>query len=272
MLSQADEQRLAALRAELAALKQQRKGQAIAAKKSKQWVSTKNRLPEHGPMRGSIQVLAWAGGRLELCWFDDVKIKWDRDNGTWCIWPEDRVEGVTHYMESDWGVKDFYVPLYGPGIVNRLRYLWLWFRYGVNDMAYDLKPKGWSRGNAQLDKKVVYYQNKSGKVSLGLPEDRPAPKGCKKIICNNVFEAERFSELQRRQERSENGRTMEQREQVEGAAQKEWRSNANNLMVNARNETNREFMRAALERNENHKPWEYTRESYLHNEGFEEKR
>jgi hypothetical protein len=172
-------------------------------------------------------------------------------------------------MPTDW-MYSKYVPKHGPGLLNRLRYLWQRFTEGAHDMAYDLRPSGWG-SKAQLDKKVVYYRSKSGKVALGLPEDRPAPKGCEKIICGSVQEAERYSELQRRQERVEHGMTMEQREQVEGSAQKEWRRNAHNLMANARNQVNRDFMEAALKRNAEHKPWQYTRESYLHNEGYEDK-
>jgi hypothetical protein len=64
---------------------------------------------------------------------------------------------------------------------------------------------------------------------------------------------------------------MEKREQIEGAVQSEWRKNAQNLMMNARNQVNREFMEAALKRNAEHKPWKYERISFLHSEGFEEK-
>ena len=213
--------RIQTLQAELAALKQQSKEQSRSLKESKQWINAKKRLPERSSIRGSIQVLAWADGKLELCWFDDEKVKWDRYNGTWCIWPEDNVEGVTHWMGTDWSVKDFYVPSCGPGLKNRVAYLWRRFTEGASDMAHDIRPKSWSRGNIQLDKKVVYYKNRYGKVELGLPEDRPAPKGCQKIVCNNVFEAERYSEIVRRQERSEHGRIKEDREQIEGEAQKE---------------------------------------------------
>ena len=262
--------RISVLQSELVALKKERKEQAIALKRSRKWVSVKKRLPERGPMRGSIRVLAWANGQLEFCWFDDEKIKWDRDNGTWCVWPEDRVESVTHWMESDWGVKDFYCPPCGPGIVNRILYLWRRFTQGVSDTAHDMRPKSWSRGNVQLDKKPVFYKDSRGKIVTGLPEDRPAPKGFQKIVCNNVQEAERLSSLQRQQEKYEHGRIKEEREQIEGAAQKEWRRNAIRLMENARNQTNKDFMAEALKRNAEHRPWEYTRESYLHAEGHEE--
>src|SRR5208337_3162891 len=260
------------LKAEMKALKRERKEQSLALKKSKQWVKTKKRFPkplatDGGWFEGTVRVIAWHDGHMDLCWYDEDKNIFQKYNGTMAVYPEDTVENVSHWMQSDWQIKGFYIPAHGPGIKNFLLCHWENLTGKASDMAYDMSPKSWSRGNAQLDKKVVYYRNRAGKVSLGLPEDRPAPKGCQKIVCNNVFEAERYSELQRRQERSEQRMTMEQREQVEGAAQKEWRSNAHNLMMNARNQVNREFMEAALKRNAEHRPWEYTRESYLHNEG-----
>lgn len=255
--------RIDVLKSELAALKQQRRAQKQTAKKESTWVKAEIRSPEGNTRR----VLVWANDQLERCWSRDGKFY--SYDGTWFVTEKELLNGVTHWMPTDW-MYSKYIPKHGPGLMNRLRYLWNKFTDGAQDMAHDLRPSGWG-SKAQLDKKVVYYVSKSGKVALGLPENRPAPKGCEKIICGSVQEAERYSELQRRQERVEHGRTMEQREQVEGSAQKEWRRNAHNLMANARNQVNRDFMEAALKRNAEHKPWQYTRESYLHNEGYEEK-
>jgi len=55
MPSTINEQRLTMLRAELSALKQQRKEETIALKKSQQWVSIKKRLPENEDQR----VIVW---------------------------------------------------------------------------------------------------------------------------------------------------------------------------------------------------------------------
>ena len=212
------------------------------------WKKVEKRLPDT-----DRQVFALAGSCAYLAYYRE---------GEWWMTYTIKLGDVTRWMEVPGEPKDLEY------WVKRLRE-W-WERRKVNaQQASDLLT-GWTSRNAQLGKKVVYYRDRSGKVVLGLPEDRPAPKGHQKIICNNVFEAERYSELQRRQERVEHGRTMEQREQVEGSAQKEWRRNAHNLMANARNQVNRDFMEAALKRNAEHRPWEYERTSYLHQVGHEE--
>jgi hypothetical protein len=258
------------LQAELAALKKERNEQAIVAKKEKKWVSVKKRLPKRGPMSGSIHVLAWANEKLELCWFDDEKVEWHRYNGTWCVRPKDRVENVTHWIGTDW-MTSKYCPPYGPGIKNFLIYHWYRMTDRASDMAYDLRPKGWSK-TAQLGNKPVFYKDSSGKLMTGLPENIPSPRGYEKIVCNSANEAERYSSLQRQQERYEHGKQQAERGAIEAEFQHEWRSDAHHLMANARNNKNREFMRRALERNESHSdPTKYERESYLHSEAFEDK-
>ena len=253
--------RIEVLKSELASLKKQRKEQAIALKKSKQWVSVKRRLPENEDQR----VIVWREDHIELCWYS--KEKWYTYNGSFFLTEKDVIDNVSHWLGTDW-MHSKYSPSYGPGIKNFIRYYWHRLTDKASDVAYDMRPKGWSKA-AQLSQKVVYYQDRYGKVVTGLPEDRPAPRGMQKIVCNNIFEAEKLSELQRRQERSEHGRIKEEREQIEGAAQKEWRRNAIRLMENSRNQVNRDFMEAALKRNAEHRPWEYERESYLHAEGHE---
>ena len=138
-------------------------------------------------------------------------------------------------------------------------------------MAYDLRPKGWG-SKAQLDKKVTYYRDSTGKLMTGLPEFMPAPKGYEKIVCGSVQEAERYSALQRRQENYEHSRQSEERGRIEGEFQAAIRSEMTTKMLNARNNTNREFMRRALERNaDKSDPTRYERESYLHSEAFEDR-
>jgi hypothetical protein len=266
--------RISILKEELAELKKERKEQSIALKKSKQWVSVKKRLPEPliatgGWKEGTIRVIVWHDNRMEVCFYDEERNIFNRYNGTMAIYPEDKVDGVTHWMQSDWFLKDYYIPPYGPGIVNFLRYWWMRITYKAQDMAYDLRPKSRS-SKAQLDKKVVFYRDRSGKVMTGMPENIPAPKGFEKIVCNNVYEAERFSEQQRRQERVEHGRQQAERGAIEAEFQREIRSEMTTKMLNARNATNREFMRRALENNANRKdPTAYERESYLHAEAYE---
>ena len=254
--------RISSLQSELNILKAQRNEAQRQAKVQRRWVSVKKRLPDADTLR----VLAWADGHVERCWFKDEK--WYLYDGTFFLTEKDRITSVTHWMARDWMVSKEW-PLYGPGLKNRLLYYWRRFTEGAQDIACDLRPRGWG-GNAQLSNKVTYYQDASGKLMTGLPEFMPAPKGYSKIVCNNVQEAERYSALQRRQESHEHGKEMEQRGAIEGQFKDQIRSDMRTLYANARNPTNREFMRRALERNENTSdPTRYERESYLHAEGYE---
>ena len=131
--------------------------------------------------------------------------------------------------------------------------------------------KDWTN-KAQMDKKPVFYLDRSGKVMSGMPENIPAPYGLQKIVCGSALEAERYSSLQRQQERVDHRRQQAERGAIEGQFQSEIRSEMTTKMLNARNATNREFMRRALEMNAKRSdPTAYERESYLHAEAFEDK-
>jgi len=178
------------------------------------------------------------------------------------------IDGVSHWLGTDW-MHSKYSPSYGPGIKNFLLYHWYNLTDRASDMAYDLRPKGWSR-TAQLSKKVTFYKDASGKLMAGLPENIPAPKGYQKIVCNSALEAERYSSLQRQQEQVEHRCQQEQRGAVEGQFAEELRSEMRTKMANARNNLNKDFMRRALERMDGKKdPTAYERESYLHSEAYE---
>ena len=255
--------RIQTLQAELAALKQQRKEQAIAAKKEQQWVSVKKRLPENEDQR----VIVWRDGHMELCWFS--KKKWYAYNGTFFLQDKDMIDGVSHWQGTDW-MTSKYVPFYGPGIKNFLIFQWYRLTDKASDMAYDLRPKGRSK-DAQMDKKVTFYRDSSGKIMGGLPENIPAPKGYEKIVCGSAMEAERYSSLQRRQEQIEHRYQQEQRGAVEGQFAEELRSEMRTKMANARNNLNKDFMRRALQRMDGKTdPTRFERESFLHSEGYEQ--
>jgi hypothetical protein len=272
----AQENRIEVLQTELAALKQQRKEKAIAAKRSKKWVSVKKRMPgDDDPWDwiDSIKaaVLIWRNGHVEHGCYDKENKRWYEDDGTYCyIWAKETTEGITHWMDQHWRTADCWYPPYGPGIVNRIVYIWRRFTQGVSDTAHDMRPKSWSMGKAQLDKKVVFYKDASGKIMSGMPENLPAPRGYEKIICNSAHEAERLSELQRRQERVEHRRQQEQRGAIEAEFIGQIRSDRRTLMANARDNKNRDFLRRAEEMSEGRKnPTAYERESYLHAEAYE---
>ena len=132
--------------------------------------------------------------------------------------------------------------------------------------------KGWTSTNAQMGKKVVFYKDTSGRLVTGMPENIPCPAGMQKIVCTSALEAERLSGIQRRQEHSEHRFEQERRGSIEAEFQREIRSEMHEKMKNARNSFNKDFLRRALERNENRSdPTKYERESYLHAEGFEDR-
>ena len=94
-----------------------------------------------------------------------------------------------------------------------------------------------------------------------------------KIVCNNVYEAEKYSELQRQQESRELRIENERRRAIEEPKLDEIRRHRRTLMENARNNMNRDFLRAAEEwSSKKPKSWERRRESFLHSEGYEEGR
>ena len=161
--------RIDILESELSSLKQQRKEQAISAKKEKTWVSVKKRLPENEDQR----VIVWREDHIELCWFS--KEKWYTYNGTYFLQDKDVIDGVKHWLGIDW-MTSKYTPPYGPGIKNFLLYHWYKLTDRASDMAHDLRPEGWSK-TAQLSKKPTFYRDSSGKLMTGLPEHIPAPKG-----------------------------------------------------------------------------------------------
>ena len=254
--------RIQTLQAELAALKQQRKEHAIAAKKEKTWVSVKKRLPEKEDQR----VIVWRGDHIELCWYS--KQKWFTYNGSFFLQEKDVIDGVSHWMGTDW-LSSRYSPSYGPGIKNFLRFQWYRLTDKASDVAYDLRPKAWTN-KAQMDKKVVFFKDSSGRIMAGMPENIPAPKGYEKIVCGSAMEAERYSSLQRRQEQVEHRYQQEQRGAVEGQFAEELRSEMRTKMANARNNLNKDFMRRALQRMDGKTdPTAYERESYLHSEAYE---
>jgi hypothetical protein len=125
--------------------------------------------------------------------------------------------------------------------------------------------------NAQLARKIVYwYDETTGDIRMGLPEQFPAPRGFQKIVCNSAHEAETWSERMRRWERIKQQMEDEQRELVEGPIRANLRSYMHHQMANARNNMNREFLRQHLEQyGARPDKTKTTRESYLHAEGFE---
>jgi len=211
-------------------------------------------------------VIVWANGQMECCWVSGGEFF--LYDGTWMMAEKNRIGDATHWINIDWMISKSW-PEHGPGIVNKARHHWRKLTNKAQDMAYDLRPKGWSK-TAQLTKKVTFYRDASGRIMTGMPENIPTPRGLERIVCGTVQDAERYSALQRRQEGYEHRRQLEERGAIEGQFRDEIRSEMRTKMANARNNTNREFMRRALERMDSHgDPTAYERESYLHSEAYE---
>jgi len=215
------------------------------------WIKVTKKLPDT-----DRHVIALSGHGTFLSFVID---------GEWHLTRTMRLGDVTKWMEMPGEPKDLAY------WTNRLREWWTKRKSDAHQAGDWLT--GWASSTAQLGKKPVFYRDGSGAILTGMPENLPAPRGYEKIVCNNVREAERYSEMQRQQERVSHGRQREERGAVEAQFQAEIRSEMTTKMLNARNNVNREFMRRALENNaQRGDPTAYERESYLHAEGFEQGR
>lgn len=125
--------------------------------------------------------------------------------------------------------------------------------------------------NAQLSKKIVYWRNPINReLRMGLPEQYPAPWGWEKIVCGSALAAEYWSNEMRKQERIREQVEEEQREAIEGPMKKQLRLHMLNLMANARNQINRDFLARHLELYDKRPDkTKSQRESYLHAEAYE---
>ena len=124
--------------------------------------------------------------------------------------------------------------------------------------------------NAQLGKKIVYWQDRNGQIYMGLPEAYPAPFGMEKIICVSALQAEFWSKRMRDQERVREMAKDEERDKVEGPIRDNLRKHILHLAANARNNMNRDFLHKHLENYERRPDLTKTRrQSYLHAEAFE---
>jgi hypothetical protein len=229
------------------------------------WVKVEKRLPDPETLRAIVCHY----GVIDRAWFS--KGQWYAYDGTFFLTEKDKINDVTHWLPIDWLTSKTW-PAYGPGLKNRLIYLWQRLTDRAQDVAYDLRPKGWSK-KAQLSKKPTFYRDSSGKIMSGMPENIPAPRGFEKIVCGSAMEAERYSSLQRSQEQVEHRRQQEQRGAVEAEFIGQIRSDRRTLMANARDNKNRDFLRRAEQMSEGRRdPTAYERESYLHAEAFEDRR
>jgi hypothetical protein len=228
------------------------------------WIKVDKQMPDAETLRAVVSV----HGGERRAWFS--KGQWYEYDGTFFLTEKNKIDGVTHWLPIDWMTSKEW-PQYAPGLRNRMRYFWQRLIYGAQDMAYDLRPNGWGK-TAQMSKKPVFYKDSSGKIMSGMPESIPAPKGYEKIVCGSALEAERYSSMQRQQERFEHRAEQERRGAIEAEFIGQIRSDRRTLIANARNNRNRDFLRRAEEMSAGRQdPTAYERESHLHAEAFEDR-
>ncbi len=141
-------------------------------------------------------------------------------------------------------------------------------------------PEIWIPGQSRPAVKkiaiVFYHQKSTGRILVGAPEQYPLPSmfarmGYEKIVCTTAQDVDRWDKKYREQEKRENEMTDEQREAIEGPIRQMVRAELVTSMLNARNEVNREFCRAAIARLD--EDWEnkkMKRESFQHIVGYED--
>lgn len=127
--------------------------------------------------------------------------------------------------------------------------------------------------NAQLRIKVVFYRwpKKGNRLTVGFPDQFPAPEGAEKIVCNSAREVERWDAAMRQQDADDHEKEIESRENFEGPIRKMLREEMHHLQANARNQLNRDFMAKSIAKIEEKHALDSkeTREGYMHAEAFE---
>lgn len=125
--------------------------------------------------------------------------------------------------------------------------------------------------NIQLATKIIFYQHTvTGQITMGFPEQFPAPPYYNKIVCQTAHDAESWSQKMREQEVAREAMIDEEREAIEGEMLRNLRSHMHNQIANARNNKNRDFLKIWMERADRiPSKTKMKRESYLHAEAFE---
>lgn len=121
---------------------------------------------------------------------------------------------------------------------------------------------------------VVFYVNRklNGRILVGAPADYPAPADCEKIVCTTAAEVDLWDKKLRAQEKAEAEMTAEEREKIEGPIRDYVRKEMIFRLMTSRNEVNRQFCRAALNRldEEEAKKKKEREERYMHCLAYED--
>jgi hypothetical protein len=210
------------------------------------WIKIEKRLPED-----DRQVFALSGQCAYLANYRE---------GKWWITYTIGLGGVTRWMDLPGEPKDFSY------WKNRL--IEWWSRRKVNAQQTSDWLTGWTSKNAQLDKKIVYWTNASGEIRMGMPEHFPASKGFQKVVCNNTFEAEKWSDRLRQYNLTKEKAKDEERDRFEGPIRSEIKNRMQRVMKNSRNQINHDFVARYMEKMDRDRT-KMSREEYLHSEGHE---
>ncbi len=118
---------------------------------------------------------------------------------------------------------------------------------------------------------VFYLHSQTRLIVVGAPENFPAPPGFLKVVCRSASEVDAMSQKMREQERLQDEMTDEAREAFEGPIRKWARGQLVTAMMNARNQINKDFCRAALQKmDEDEERRRMKKISFMHAEAFED--
>lgn len=103
------------------------------------------------------------------------------------------------------------------------------------------------KGHNDLRIAVVFYTwpKNGNRITVGFPEQFPAPHGAVKNVCHTAKEVEKWDAALRQQERDDAEKSAEERERTEGPLVKYMDAEFNRLRASARDNKNREFMDAS---------------------------
>jgi hypothetical protein len=137
----------------------------------------------------------------------------------------------------------------------------------LTDAAGRITPR-----NAQMGKKIYFWHNpRTDHIYQGAgPQfDSFMPPGYERITCNHAWEAERWSQRLRDQEKRIAEATDYERELIEGPMRVDLRAELNKKIKEARNGVNRRLLEVSLQKlNELEAKGKAVRESWLHVEAY----
>ena len=123
---------------------------------------------------------------------------------------------------------------------------------------------------------VFWFSRKLNRINVGLPEQYPIPRvllnlGFEKVVCRSAHDVDLWSQKLRDQEKRDSEMSDEERYNFEGPLRAELRKDLVSRMLNSRNQFNRDFCKAALQRmDDEDAKQKMKRISFQHVEGFED--